>query len=137
MKTYTGEEIANLVLQYLREVCKLNFSKCRNQSNNNAANISGSYKRMQHKKLKTNKYAIYSLNLVGRSAVDCCQEAVTFSSTVQLLYTFSSASTGQWKIVKCCIGNESVLKSLSYTRSEAHAMATAAILESFLKILEA
>ena len=50
MKSHTGEKIANLVLQNLREVCKLNFSKCRSQSNNNAANISGHYKGMQHKK---------------------------------------------------------------------------------------
>ncbi|KAG7154647.1 putative Zinc finger MYM-type protein 1-like 9, partial [Homarus americanus] len=48
-----------------------------------------------------------------------------------------TASTSRWKILKGCIGNESVLKSLSDTRWEAHAMATAAILKSFLKILEA
>ncbi len=29
MKSHTGEEMANQVLQYLREVCKVNFSKCR------------------------------------------------------------------------------------------------------------
>ena len=31
MKTHTSEEMANQVLQYLYEVCKLNFSKCRDQ----------------------------------------------------------------------------------------------------------
>lgn len=53
---------------------------------------------------------------------------------MQLLYIFFSTSSSQWKILKSCIGNESVLKSLSDIRWEAHAMATAAI---FLKILEA
>ncbi len=106
MKSHTGEEMANQVLQYLREVCKLNFSKCRGQSYDNAANMSGRYKGMQQFFLETNKFAIYvpcaahSLNLVGRSAVDCCQEAVNFFSTVQLLYTFFSASTSRWKILK-------------------------------------
>ena len=44
--------------------------------------MSGCYKGMQHFFLETNKFAIYvpcaahSLNLLGRSAVDCCQEAV-------------------------------------------------------------
>ncbi|XP_038637303.1 zinc finger MYM-type protein 1-like [Scyliorhinus canicula] len=143
MKSHTGEEMANQVLQYLREACRLNFSKCRGQSYDNAANMSGRYKGMQQKFLETNKFVIYvpcaahSLNLVGRSAVDCCQEAVNFFSTVQLLYTLISASSSRWKILKGCIGNESVLKSLSDTRWEAHAMATAAILKSFLKILEA
>lgn len=41
MKNHTSEEMANEVLQYFCEVCKLNYSKCRGQSYNNAANISG------------------------------------------------------------------------------------------------
>ena len=32
MKSHTGEEMANQVLQYLREACSLDFSKCRGQS---------------------------------------------------------------------------------------------------------
>ena len=31
--------------------------------------------------------AAHSLNLIGRSAVGCCQEVVNFFSTVQWLYT--------------------------------------------------
>ena len=86
MKSHTSEEMANHVLQFLREVCKLNFSKCWGQSYNNAANMSGHYKGMQ-------QFAIYvpcaahSLNLVGRSALDCCHGVVNFISTVQFLYT--------------------------------------------------
>ena len=41
-----------------------------------------------------------------------------------------------WKILKGCVVNESVLKSLSDNRWEAHATSTAAILKSFLRILE-
>ena len=77
--------------------------------------MSGHYKGMQQKLLETNKFAIYVpcaarlLNLVGRSVVDCCQEAVYYFPTVQLLYTIFKASIGWWKILKGCIGNESVL----------------------------
>ena len=96
LKSHTGEDMANQVLQYLSEICKLDFSKCRGQSYDNAANMSGRYKGMQQKILEIIKFAIYvpcaahSLNLVGRSSIDCCQEAVNFFSTVQLLYTFFS-----------------------------------------------
>ncbi len=47
MKSHTGEEMANQVLQNLCEVCKLNFSKCSGQSYDNAANMYGRYKGMQ------------------------------------------------------------------------------------------
>ncbi|KAJ7335793.1 hypothetical protein JRQ81_013734 [Phrynocephalus forsythii] len=92
---------------------------------------------------ETNRFAIcvqcavHSLYLVGQSVIDCCREAANFFSTVQLLYTFFSASSNWWKMLKGCIGNENVLKLLSDTRGEAHAMATAAILKSFLTFLEA
>ena len=43
IKSHTGEEMENQALQYLREVCKLNFSKCRVQSYDNTANMSGRY----------------------------------------------------------------------------------------------
>ena len=105
--------------------------------------MSGRYNGMQQKNLDKKQFAIYvpcaahSLNLVGRSAVDCCQEAVNFFSTVQLVYNFFSASTWRWKILKDCIKNENVLKSLSDTRWEAHALATSAMLKSFLEILQA
>ena len=59
---------------------------------------------MQQKNLEENKFVVpcaaHSLTLVGRSTVDCCQEAVIFFSTVQLLYTFFSASTDGGKFLK-------------------------------------
>ncbi|XP_032890687.1 zinc finger MYM-type protein 1-like [Amblyraja radiata] len=136
LQNHTGEAMAQQVLKYLCDDCKLDFAKCRGQSYDNAANMSGRYNGMQQKLLDANQFAIYvpcavhSLNLVGRSAVDCCQVVVDFFSTVQLLYTFFSASTARWRILKDCIGNEKVLKSLSDTRWEARAVATAAIINS-------
>ena len=84
LKSHTGEDMANDVLQYLCEVCEIDLSKCRGQSYDNAANMAGRYKGMQQKLLEKNKYAVFipctahSLNLVGRSAVDCCLNAVNF-----------------------------------------------------------
>ena len=105
--------------------------------------MSGKYKGMQRKVLEVNNLAIYvpcaahSLNLVGRSAVDCCLEAVKFFGTVQNIYTFFAASTHRWKVLTDHLSNEKVVKDLSDTRWEAHSAATEAIKKSFGKLLEA
>ena len=80
IKNHTGAGLADVVIDYLTKVCDLDFSKCRGQSYDNAANMSGRYNGMQQKVRERNVYAEYipcaghSLNLVGRAAVDCCLE---------------------------------------------------------------
>jgi hypothetical protein len=75
MGSHTGESMAKMLHNYLTNEFKIDFSKCRGQSYDNAANRSGKYKDMQEIILKINKYAMYipcaghSLNLVGRAAV--------------------------------------------------------------------
>ena len=89
------------------------------------------------------KHAMYvpccdhSLNLIGRSAVDSCPEAVRFFFIVQLVCTFLSVPNDRWNILKGCLGDEEVLKSLSNARWEAHADAIEAILMSYPQIIEA
>ena len=92
MKSHTGEEMTNQVLQYLREVCKMNFSKCRVSLVTTLRTCLGIIRGCS-KKFFRNKLVCYnvscaahSLNLVGGSTVDCCQEAVNFLSTGQLLF---------------------------------------------------
>ena len=46
LESHTGEQMANQVLQYLSQDCKIDFSNCRGQSYDNAANMSGRYKGM-------------------------------------------------------------------------------------------
>uniref|UniRef100_G3TY18 TTF-type domain-containing protein n=1 Tax=Loxodonta africana TaxID=9785 RepID=G3TY18_LOXAF len=99
LKSHTGEEIADQVLHYLCEVCKVDFSKC--------------------------------------SAVDGCPEAVDFFSSVRLLCTFFASSAHRWAVLKTYLGNDRLLKCLSDSRWEAHAVATSAILESYPQILDA
>lgn len=71
MKSHTGVETANQVMQCLREACRLNFSKCRGQSYDNAPCMSGRYKGMQQKNFETKEFALYvlcafrSLNVVA------------------------------------------------------------------------
>jgi hypothetical protein len=144
MGSHTGESMAKMVHNYLTNECKIDFSKCRGQSYDNAANMSGKYKGMQEIILKINKYARYipcaghSLNLVGRAAVDCCLDAVNFFGIVQEIYNFFSSSTHRWAVLLSFYKDGSkVPKSLSKTRWEAHAMATSAILDSYDGIISA
>ena len=98
---------------------------------------------MQQIMLEHNKHAVFipcsahSLNLVGRSAVDCCTKAVDFFSTVQELYKFFVASTHRWKVLTHHLAENCVLKTLSDTRWEAHAAATHAISDSYSRIIDA
>ncbi|KAL3862589.1 hypothetical protein ACJMK2_008546 [Sinanodonta woodiana] len=59
MGSHTVESMAKMVHNYLTNECKIDFSKCRGQSYDNAANMSGKYKGMQEIILKINKYAMY------------------------------------------------------------------------------
>lgn len=49
LQSYICENMAKQMLQYLGEVCKLNFSKYWGQSYDNTANMSGCYKGMHQK----------------------------------------------------------------------------------------
>ncbi|XP_060119403.1 zinc finger and SCAN domain-containing protein 21-like, partial [Heteronotia binoei] len=59
LRNHSGEAMAQQVLKYLCDDCKLDYAKCRGQSYNNAANISGGYNGMQQKLLEANQFAIY------------------------------------------------------------------------------
>jgi hypothetical protein len=84
---------------------------------------------------ETNSLAIYipcmahSLNLVGQSAVGCCSEAVYFLSFVDKLYTFFSASTHRWNLLKEVLDqqNLSCVKQRSDTKWSADASAVASL----------
>ena len=144
LENHSGEGMAELVVSYLTEECKIDFSKCRGQSYDNAANMSGKYNGMQQKILERNQHAIYipcaghSLNLVGRAAVDCCLDAVNFFSIVQETYNFFSSSTHRWAVLTSFLpAGAKVPKGLSDTRWEAHSKAVLAIKENYSSITEA
>ena len=140
---HKGEELANITLKFLEQECGLSIKKCRGQSYDNAANMSGKYNGMQQKILEQCKHAVFipcaahSLNLVGRSAVDSCIFAVNFFSIVQAIYRFFVSSTHRWTVLKRNTTDKNVVKSLSETRWEAHAAATSALLKSYDEIINA
>ena len=137
IESHTGEDLANVVMKYLCTDCEIDFGKCRGQSYDNAANMSGRYNGMQQKILERNRYAVYipcaghSLNLVGRAAVDSCLEAVNFFSLVQQIYTFFSASTHRWTVLEQNLDDAKVPKRLSDTRWDAHANSTEAVSQGY------
>lgn len=146
LENHSGASLAGVVVDYLTKECKVDFTKCRGQSYDNAANMAGKYNGMQQKIIELNKHAIFipcaghSLNLVGRAAVDCCLDAVNFFAVVQELYTFFSSSTKRWSVMLSFLKTDSdnkVLKSLSDTRWEANFRAVAAIKMSYQPMLDA
>lgn len=144
IQSHTGQSLANVVLHYLCNDCGIDFTKCRGQSYDNAANMSGRYNGMQQKILEKNKYASYipcaghSLNLVGRASVDCCLTAVNFFAILHQLYTFFSASTHRWGLLATGLDGigAKVPKRLSDTRWEAHADSTEAISQGYNAITD-
>ena len=99
---------------------------------------------MQQKILEGMKFskfipcAGHSLNLVGRSPVDCCFDAVNCIGIINKIYTFFLSPTKKWAILKLFLQPQSsVSKYLSDTRWNARAKATEAILESYSAITNA
>lgn len=144
LNDHSGKNIANVVLNYLENNCKIDFNKCRGQSYDNAANMSGMYNGMQKILLDKNKFAVYfpcgghSLNLIGRAAVDCCLPAVNFFAIIQQVYTFFSVSTKRWTVLKSCLVSDSTVpKRLCDTRWEAHAKTVSAISDGYESIIDA
>ncbi|KYN30170.1 hypothetical protein ALC57_00366 [Trachymyrmex cornetzi] len=144
LNDHSGKNIANVVFNYLENNCKIDFNKCRGQSYDNAANISRMYNGMQKILLDKNKFAVYipcgghSLNLIGRVAVDCCLPAVNFFAIIEQVYTFFSASTKRWIVLKSCLVSDSTVpKRLCDTRWEAHAKAVSAISDGYESIIDA
>jgi len=140
LENHKAETLATNLLQYLEDE-SINFTDCRGQTYDNASNMSGRYAGMQAHLRKVNPLAFYipcmahSLNLVGVCAVDCCKDAVSFFGFVQSFYTFFSASTRRWAILKDNLSTKGfVLKSLSDTRWSARADAVRAVCAGYDEI---
>ena len=105
MYGHTAGAMENLVLEFIKK-CGLDIKNCRGQSYDNASNMSGQYSGLQARIKSSCKYAAFvpcvghSLNLVGACAAESCVTAVSFFGLVQKVYTFFSASTHRWAILK-------------------------------------
>ena len=77
----------------------IDIKDCHGQSYDNASNMSGKCSGLQAWFTELNEFADYipcfahSLNLVGKCAAECCQQALIFFEFVESLYTVFSVST--------------------------------------------
>lgn len=121
----------------------LEIKNCRGQCYDNASNMSGIYGGLQAKILEESPTAFYvpcsnhSLNLVGNNAAECCRYALSYFDFVQNLYTFFSASTYRWEMLKSHILSKRTVKQLSDTRWSARVDAVSALRESYGEIKKA
>lgn len=57
----------------------------------------------------------HSLNLVGTSAVDCCQKLVAYFNFLKKIYNFFTTSTHRWQIILSYLKNSKGIKNWSQT----------------------
>jgi hypothetical protein len=142
IENHTGESLAKVLLSTL-EHFEIDIGYCRGQSYDNASNMSGIYNGMQAFISKKNNLAVYipcaahSLNLAGKSAVDCCPLAIQFFDFVQKLYVLFSQSTHRWKVLTDALSGTPVVKRVCDTRWYAHADATKAVHRGYSSIKNA
>ena len=83
MNSHNAEHLQDKMLAFLNEN-GIGIENCRGQSYDNASNMSGRYNGLQARIKQLNKFAEYvprfahSLNLVGKCAAECCEEASIF-----------------------------------------------------------
>ena len=140
LKDHSGVGMIDLAHKYLTIELQLDFIKCRGQSYDSAA-IMAEIQQYAEKILERKKFAQFipcaghSLKLVGRSAVNCCLDAVNCFVIINKIYTFFSSSTERQAVLKSFLQPQSkVPKHLLNTRRDAHAKVTETILESYSAI---
>jgi len=94
----------NALVDFLNQN-NLHVQDCRGQSYDNASAMSRKYNGLQALVRKENNLAIWlpctghSLNLVGKTAAECCSAAVSFFSVLEEVYVFSTSSTHRYQIL--------------------------------------
>jgi len=140
---HTGEELGNSLVAFLKEH-SISIQDCRGQSYDSASNMSGRYNEMQAFIKRQNKAAEYipcaghSLNLVGQNSASCYRLAVSFFDILQKLYTFFTASSYRWAVLRRHLGKDlPVVKRSEGTRWSAKDEAVTAIAVSYNEVCAA
>ncbi|XP_060836474.1 zinc finger MYM-type protein 1-like [Rhopalosiphum padi] len=139
---HKSEQLADAVFDTLNQY-NLDIKNCRGQSYDNASNMAGKYTGLQARIKEVIPLAIYvpcsahSLNLVGISAVDCCEKSTTYFRYLQELYNFFTASTHRWEILLFYLKKSKCVKSLSQTRWSARYEAGKSLCTSWSEIKNA
>ncbi|XP_025200593.1 zinc finger MYM-type protein 1-like [Melanaphis sacchari] len=139
---HKSETLETAVLSFLTKH-DIDINNCRGQSYDNAANMSGIYSGLQARIVKKNPYAYYvpcaahSLNLVGTCVAECVKEGLSFFNTIQHLYSFFSASTRRWDILKSSLTlGKKVVKRADGTRWSARHEACDSLYQNYDGIMK-
>jgi len=129
---HSGSDLEDTVLKVLEDG-GITLKNCRGQCYDNASNMSGVYKGLQARIIRggskeqeppANPEAVFipcmnhSLNLVGTSAAECCLLAIKYFMFLQKLYTFFSASTHRWALIKKFIEKDKKAKKSGIDNTE-------------------
>ena len=122
MMQLTGLELAAGLFTFLDQH-GIDIKKCCGQSYDDASNMSGKYNGMQAIILEECQFAAFipgaahSLNLVSKCAAECCPATVRFFDFINQPYTYFSASTHHWRVLKEALGPGGlVVQKLETTR---------------------
>jgi Domain of unknown function (DUF4371) len=134
-------------LEDFLEAHQIDIADCRGQSYDNASSMSGKYNGLRALVMKANPAAIWvpctghSLNLVGKTAAECCSAAISFFDLLQQVYTFFSGSTHRYQVLREKLKNSEpplwIPKKLSETRWSCRYDATRAFYAGYHLIKEA
>ena len=144
MDSHNAEHLQDKLLTFLNEN-GIDIKNFRGQRYDNASNMSGRYNGLQARIKQLNEFAKYVpcfahiLNLVGKCAAKCCEEANIFFAFFENIYTFFSASTNRWGLLTAALsnGNQTLtIKHMSDTRWSARADSTKALFSGYSSIMQ-
>lgn len=136
----TGLSLSTVTLDKLTDL-KIPFDNCRGQADDNGANMKGKHQGVQARLLRMNPRAVFvpcgahTLNLVIADAAKSSKDAVGFFGYVQKLFTFFSAGTQRWNILKQHVNI--TVKSWTDTRWESRLQSVHAVRYQAFEIREA
>ena len=144
MDSRNAEHLEDKLLTFLNKN-GIDIENCRDQSYNNASNMSGRYNGLQARIKQLNEFAdfvpcfAHSLNLVGKCAAECCEEANIFFAFVENIHTFFSASTNRWSLLTAALSNGDQILTIKHmldARWSARADSTKALFSGYSSIMQ-
>ena len=139
---HKAEDLEKTIMSEI-ECLGLNIKDCRGQSYDNASNMADCYSGLQARLKKENELAIFvpcaghRLNLVGKCAVAAIFKVSNYFDLLQNLYSFVSASTYRWQILKENLKpQQKVLKRVEGTRWSSRYDANSCFCDGWNEIME-
>ena len=144
MDSHNAEHLQDKSLTFLNEN-DIDIGNCRGQSYDKVSNMSGRHNGLQARIKQLNEFAEYvpcfahSLNLVGKCAAECCEEANIFFYFCRKYLHFLSTSTNRCNLLTAALSNVDqtfTIKHMSNTRWSARADSTKALFSGYSSIMQ-